>query len=187
MPDRDSDIALAFANLKGSKHKDLLATAEALARLKQHPDSNTNAKLGEALNISAEMISEFIGLLSLPHALRPLFNSRKLGLENGRRLRQLMKVRPEVVEVVASVMRNFTAIESRYLVEDLIRHPEITVGQAAARLADSRVKRSREYRVLAVLTEDEYEPLRREARRLGRDVNSLVTDIVKEWVQRETR
>ena len=122
--DRAEALTICFRNLKGSKVKDLLLTAQALGYLKGLPEFGSNHRVGEAVGVSGEIVRQFIGLLELPAVVRSYIEQGVLGLEQGRRLGQLNKARSDVVEAAAAAMISMTAMEARDLADYLIREPE---------------------------------------------------------------
>ena len=180
--DEDEALAIAFANLKGAKRKELIPTAEALEFLKGLPGNGSNAKVGKLVGVSAEIVREFLCLLQLPLSLRPLFEQRKLGLEQGRRLWQLSKARPNTVLDAAESIVRLGAIDSRGFVEYLITHPDASVSDAEREIVQSRTIVEREYHVIALLSEDQFGRLKRIATRMDLPVDRLVTQIVDDWL-----
>jgi hypothetical protein len=177
---QDRDRAIAFANLKGSKDKDLIKTAEALQRLKSHYGSNS--KVGEELGVSGEIVRQFLTLLKLPQEFRELFDQRLLGLEHGRRLWQLARRRPHALSDAAKEIQGMTALDGRAFVIYLLAHPELTAHEARQRVIDSKTTVTREFHVIALLSEKSFQKLRRHAKRLGKSVDQTVTSIVEDWL-----
>ena len=125
--DKNEALAICFRNLKGSKSKDLLMTARALKYLRGLPEFSSNKRVGDGVGVSGEIVRQFIALLDLPTPVQSHLEQRTLGLEHGRRLRQLQRTRPSIVEEVAEAMVSMTAMEARDLVEYLIRTPNASV------------------------------------------------------------
>lgn len=178
----DKDFAMAFANLKGPKDKDLMGTARALQRLKGMPAYNTNAKLGKVLDVSAEIIREFLTLLDLPEETHALFETYQLRLEHGRRLWQLRRTRPELVDEASQAMVGLTVMDSRDLVEYILNHAETTVEEAKQTVLASKTIIEREIHVVAILEEVNYLALAKVARDRRIPIDELVTEIVNSWV-----
>jgi hypothetical protein len=181
--DRDQALAICFANLKGPKDKDLLGTARALQYLKALPEYGSNAKVGKAVGVSGEIVREFLTLLTLPEGIRGLFEDGQLKLEHGRRLWQLGRRRPQVLQEVADVMTGMSAMDARHLAEYVLKHPELSVSEARIKLAESKTVTEREFHVVALLSEEQYRLLTQEARERKVDVNVLVTSIVRQWLR----
>ncbi len=177
---RNEDLAKAFANLKGAKRKDLIGTAEALSRLKEH--YRTNAALGRAVGVSGEIVREFLVLLNFPPEVQVLFRQNTLGLEHGRRLWQLTRRRPEIPQDVANAMKGMTAHDARELVVYLLRHPEIEVETAKQHVLEAKTKIRREYHVIALLDESQFGKLEHQAKRRRISTDRLVTSIVEDWL-----
>ena len=176
-------LAICFRNLKGTKAKDLLLTARALKYLKGFPEFQANERLGEEVGVSGEIVRQFISLLDLPPSVQTYLEQRRLGLEQGRRLWQLHQARPSVVEAAARAMASMTAMESRDLVEYLIRMPSASVQETLLVLKEAKRNISHEYHVEAVLDENAYEALVAQARKRGASVNDLVSGIVNNWLE----
>ena len=181
--DRDQALAICFANLKGPRNKDLLATAKALRYLKSLPEYGSNSKVGQAVGVSGEIVREFLTLLHLPEHVQRLFDSGQLKLEQGRRLSQLASRKPDLVTEVAHAMTGLTAIDSRHLVEYILKHPKFSVAEAKKRVLVSKTVTEREFHVIAILSEEQYKDLVQEARRRKLSVDALVTSIVHSWLE----
>lgn len=180
--DREEALAVAFANLKGEREKDVIAAARALAYLKQQPGFGTNARVGEATGVSGEVIREFLSLLRLPESMQSVISARKLSLEHGRRLAQLARHRPDLLDDAVDAISPLTAHDARHLIDFILNHPELTVEQASKRLLESKTIVRHEYHVVAILDEEHYKAVAREAAKRSTPVNSLVSYIVRAWL-----
>lgn len=180
--DRDQALAVCFANLKGSKDKDLLATARALQYLKSLPEFGSNAKVGNAVGVSREIVREFLALLDLPEGVQRLFDTGQLKLEQGRRLWQLARRRPDLLGEVAEAMTGLTAMDARHLVEYILQHPKLSVSESKSKVLGSKTVTEREFHVIAILSEEQYRDLAQEARRRKLPVDALVTSVLQNWL-----
>ena len=178
-------LAVCFANLKGPKDKQLLTTARALAFLKRLPKYGSNAKVGQAVGVSREVVREFLTLLQLPTRLHPLFEQNKLGLEQGRKLWQLGRQRSEILDDVAKTLTQMKAHDSRALIDYVLKNPGISVSEATETIIRSRGTIEREYHVIALLSEEDYGHLVKSARNREVPADELVTLIVREWLGAE--
>lgn len=181
--DKDEALSICFANLKGSKDKDLLATAHALQFLKDLPEYGSNEKVGAAVGVSREIVREFVGLLRLPKQVWPFFADKKLGLDQGRRLGQVHKRRPKAVMETAQALIKLNEADSRALVEYIMNRPELSVAEAKRTVLDARTVTEREYHVIALLNEEQYRVLKRKAVARKVPVDQLVTAIVADWLR----
>ena len=181
--DRAEALAICFRNLKGSKSKDLLRTAHALNYLKGLPEFKSHQRVGEAVGVSREIVRQFIGLLDLPPSVQPLLEQGLLGLEQGRRLGQLYQTRPDTVEAVAKAMTSMTAMQSRDLVEYLIREPEASVEDSLAALDAAKQIIKNEYHIDTVLDESAYRLLSAHARSRNVRVTDIASTIVNRWLE----
>lgn len=179
---KEEDFAIAYANLKGPRDKDYIGTAEALKRLKSYPEYNSDRKLAQHLPVSREMIREFLTLLKLPEEIQSQFGSEGLKLEHGRRLWQLTRKRRDLQREVAGAMAGLRAHEARHLVDYVLNHPDIRAAEARERILDAKPKVTKEYHVIAILSEVEYRALAKEARKKKLPVDALVTSIVQSWL-----
>lgn len=180
--DKNEALAICFRNLKGGKTKDLLLTAEALKYLRGLPEFPSNKRLGEELGVSGEIVRQFITLLDLPPSVQSYLAQGTLGLEQGRRLWQLNKARSSVVEEAAEAIRCMTAMESRDLVEYLIKTPTASVQGGLKALEDAKPNVSCEYHIDTILDEHAYRALKVQARGRRVSVNSLVSMIITRWL-----
>ena len=184
---RTEDLAIAAANMRGNRDKNLIAAAEALRRLKKQRDLNTNQKLGRELNHSGETVRQFLALLAFEHDLgiMSLFESGRLGLEQGRRLKQLQSQfpsEPDKIREAAQAMISLTAHQSRELVDYLAAHKDITVQAARDQVLASQPQTQDAFAIVALLNPSEYDALGRAAQARRVDKNKLVTEIVTEWL-----
>ena len=181
--DRNTALAICFSNLKGSKNKDLLLTARALEYLKELPEFRSNQRVGEQLGVSGEIVRQFISLLDLPSTIHQHLQDKKLGLEHGRRLWQLNRARPSIVEDAASAMASMTAMDARDLVEYLIKNPSASVPEALDTLEEAKPVITEEHLVCALLSRPEFEALVVHAREKNSSEHDLVSSIVRQWLK----
>ena len=184
--DKGEALAICFRNLKGSKTKDLLMTAQALQFLRGLPEFGSNKRVGDGVGVSGEVVRQFIALLDLPSCVQTYFEQRRLGLEHGRRLWQLQRARPSLVEEAAQAMVSMTAMEARDLVEYLVRTPAASVQEGLRVLEAAKPDISQEYHVIAVLDEEAYTSLQSRARQKRVHVNELVTKVVNSWLEEDS-
>ena len=159
--DREEALAISFANLKGPRDKELIRAAMALDYLKALPEFGSNAAVGRAVGVSGEIVREFLSLLQLPREVQNLLERRRLSLEQGRRLWQLRRVRPDAVVDAARAMTELTALDSRHLVDYLCKHRDISVSEGVEKVLGSKTVVTREFHVVACLGEQDYRELKR--------------------------
>ncbi len=181
--DRNTALAICFGNLKGSKTKDLLRTAKALKYLKGLPEYGSNQRVGQQVGVSGEIVRQFTALLDLPSSVQQYIHTKELGLEHGRRLWQLNRVRPSIVEDAAVAMASMTAMESRDLTDYLKRNPSSSVREALDALEAAKPVTTEEHLVCALVSKSEYEALNVRAQKMRRSVNDLVTSITRLWLE----
>lgn len=181
--DKEQALAICFTNLKGSKDKDLLRTAEALQFLRNLPEYNSNKKVGAVVGVSGETVREFLTLLKLPEHVQNLFKERRLReLEQARRLWQLARIRPDLLEETAEAVSGMLSWDARHLVDYIIRNPNTTVAEAKERILQAKTIIVKEYHVISLLSEDEYKMLSEQARKRKLPVDVLVSNVVKDWL-----
>ena len=177
-------LSICFANLKGSKDKDLLMTARALQYLRSLPKYGSNQKVAQAVGVSDEIVREFLTLLKLPKLIQDMFEQRQLRrLEQSRRLWQLSRTRPELLETVAKAISGLRSWDARQIIEHILRNPDITVAAAKDAVLRSRTIKEREFHVIAILPEDDYRLLANEAKKMKVPVDELVTSVVQDWLR----
>jgi hypothetical protein len=182
--DKEQALAICFANLKGAKDKDLLGTARALQYLRTLPEYDSNEKLTKAVGVSAETIREFLALLKLPEGIQSLFEQRQLkSLEQGRRLWQLARTRPDLLEETAQAISDLTAWDGRHVIDYILRNPQVSVTEAKSAIMESKTTTEQEFHVIALLSEEEYGLLADEAGKRMVAVDILVTSIVQHWLK----
>lgn len=185
--DRDEALAICFLNLKGYKDKDLFLTAQALQYLKSLPEYGSNRKVGEAVGVSGEVVREFLTLFKLPQSIQKLFREGQLTrLEQSRRLWQLAKRRPAILEETAKAISDLSAWDSRHLIEHILRNPSLSVSQAKKTMLESKPIKEKEYHVIALLSEEDYKLVAEEARIRNVSVSNLVTTIVQYWLRAQS-
>lgn len=181
--DRTEALAICFANLKGSKHKDLLLTARALHYLKSLPEYGSNSKVGSAVDVSGEMVRQFLALLELPRGIMEMIDRHELNLEQSRRLWQLSNHRPASLLEAADAIKTLSAMDARHVIKYLIRHPELSVTEARNQLLDSKTVSQKEFHVITLLSAEEYRSLTNAAQKRGLSPNALATNLVKRWLE----
>ena len=141
--------------------------------------------MGDSVGVSGEVVRQFVALLNLPSCVQTYFEQRALGLEHGRRLWQLQRTRPSLVEEAAQAMVSMTAMEARDLVEYLVRTPIASVQDGLRALEAAKSEISHEFHVVAVLDERAYKSLEARARKQRVPVNVLVTTVVNCWLEED--
>jgi len=185
--DKDEALAICFLNLKGYKDKDIFQTAEALQFLKNLPEYGSNKKVGEAVGVSNETVREFLTFFKLPKQIQNLFSEKKLiHLEQCRRLWQLAKARPDILEETAEAISDMTAWDSRHMIEHLLKNPSLSVSEAKESILESKPKTIKEYHVIALLGEDDFELISKEAIKCNESVSTLVTTIIQQWLRSQS-
>jgi len=173
-------LAVCFANLKGSKVKDLVGTARALAYLKSL--YGNNVRVAQKVGVSKEIVRQFLTLLRFTESIQRLFVANELGLDQGDSLWQLKRHRPEALSEAAEIARTLTADDTRHLVDYLLKNPDVSVTEARDAVLESKTVVEREFHVVAPLSEGEYASLLLQARQRGVDPTDLVSEIVKGWL-----
>ena len=130
--------AICFANLKGSKDKDLLKTAKALQYKKDLPEFTSNASVGKYYGVSGEIVREFLALLTLPEHVQTAISQGKIGLDTGARLARAMRQNPEAFDDLAEVVANLPALEARDVIEFTLKNPDIPAPQARQHVLDAK-------------------------------------------------
>ena len=182
--DKEEALAICYTNLKGYKDKDLILTAQALQYLKNLPEYGSNDKVGKDVGVSGEVVREFLTLLDLPETIQNLFKQRKLTkLEQSRRLWQLARIRPELLEETAKAISDMSAWDGRYLIDYILRNPDISVYESKRAIIESKTNTEHEFHIIALLLENEYRALANEAHKHKVPVDVLVTSIVRNWLK----
>lgn len=182
--DKEEALAICFANLKGYKDKDLIGTAKALQYLKGLPDYGSNQKVGKAVGVSGEVVREFLTLLRLPDTIQSLFEQRQLKhLEQSRRLWQLARLNPSLLEETAQGITDLNALDGRHVIDYILRNPGVSVSEAKRRVLESKTITEQEFHVIALVSEDEYRLLADEAKKRKVAVDALVSSIVRQWLK----
>jgi len=184
---KEEAFVICFTNLKGSKDKELIRTAKALQYLRNLPEYNSNNKVGKAVGVSGEIVREFLTILKLPNNIQVLFEQKKLRrLEQARRLWQLARNRPDILDDTAKAISDMTAWDARHLVDFISRNPEKPVKDAKEAVMNSKTKIEHEFHVIALLSENEYRQLSQISRQKKMAIDALVTSIMQKWLEEET-
>jgi len=184
----DKALAVCFINVKGSKTKELIRTASAMAFLRSLRKYGTNGAVGEAVGVRGEMVRQFLTLLTLPEQVQILLDEGKLGLEKGQLLRRLSLRRPQRAVVdAAKAMTGISAHDSRALVDYVLRHDGVAMDDAKRAVLESKTSVRDEYHVMAELSEDEYRQLVAMAKKRRMKVNDVVTSLVRRAIHKDAR
>lgn len=185
--DEKEAYAIAFANLKGGKDKDIPNTARALRYFRDLTQYSSNKEVGRIFGVSGETVGEFLSYFKLPEAIQKLFEEKKLRqLEQVRRLSQLKRSHPEALAVMVDVAHELSELKShdtRYMIEYMLHHPEITAKQAREVISQSKTVIEHEYHVMVALNNIEYKILSREAQKGKVAETTLASQIIKDWLQ----
>ena len=183
--DEEEALAICFANLKGQKSKkNIIATAQALQFLKGKPGYGSDKKVGEAVGVSGEIVREFLTVLKLPKEIQLLFESGHLRyLEQSRRLWQLERANPGLLEEAVQNISDLTALDGQHVIVHLIKNPNMPVAQARKEVLDSKTVVEQEFHVIALLSAEEYKLLSNESRKRDIAPSILVTTIVQDWLE----
>ena len=176
---KEKALAICFAYLKGPKDKPIDQLVLALEHLRSLPEYSTNAKVGEAVGVSAETVREFLSIGKLPEDIRKQVKS----LEHGRRLWQLARQRPSLLDEAAELLPYWQAHDFRHLVDYLVRNPNSTVEEAKHEIISSKTVVQHMFHVIAELEQPDYFALREAANRQQQNINDLVTTIIVDWLK----
>ena len=181
--------AIVLANVQGPKDKEYLATADAFEFVKKSCGYGSNARVAARYEglIGAEMVREFLSLLALPETVQQMLENRELTLEHGKKLRQLQRHRPDVVEEASKAMADLSAHDSRDFVAHLLNYPQLPVTEVKSQVLASKTQRHREFHVVAILDEPDFRALQRRARREGKETSALVTTLIRNWLHKDDR
>ena len=184
--DEKEAFATGFANLKGSKDKDIPNTARALKYFRDLNEYSSNEKVGRIFGVSGEIVREFLVFFKLPREIQRLFEEKQLTqLEQLRRLYQLKRNHPETIESLVNATSEISDLKShdaRNVIEYMIKHPDISAKNARGIVLNSKTIRKKEYFVMAHLDGNEYKSLSKEARKNKISETTLVSEIVKKWL-----
>ena len=174
--------AICFANLKGTKEKELLKTAEALRFKKEVAGLRSNRRVGEYFGVSGEIVREFLSLLSLPDQVKRLIDDGEIGLDTGARLARVHKENPSALGDLAVVVSNLPALDARDVIEYALKNPEVQPSEAKQRVMDAKTVVEDEYHVLVIFTKEEFDRVEVEAKRRGVAPGRLVTLATNAWL-----
>lgn len=182
--DENQAWAVLFANLgQDHKEKDLLATADAVALLRNIHGSA--AKIAQLSGYSRDTVRQFYNLSRFSPRILKLFADSRLRLDQSDSLWKLNLRRPSVLSDASEAAVELTAHETRALVDYLTSHTDSSVDEAANAIRSARTVKEREYHIIALLQEDDFALLSVAAKRRKWSLDRLVTQIVSQWLSHE--
>lgn len=179
---RDEALAICAMNLKGSRDKDLLATARALDFLSSHPERLSSQEVGKLVGISGAMVRQFTGLLRLPEAIQRMIEGKQLGLDQAHNLGRLRSHPVELQQAAAEMLIGVTAKRARLFVTELIANPALPPGEAMERAAAKEAETEQRVRLVVMVPKERYHCLSRQARQRGARPAELASDILVSWL-----
>ena len=182
MDELEADV-ICFANLKGSKDKELLRTAEALRYKKSLPGFGSNAKVGKYYGVSGEIVREFLALIELPKQIQALIDDGAIGLDVGARLAKAKKIYPRGLNELSKAVTGMTAMDARDVIEHVLKNPNLSIRESKRRILDAKTVVEHEYHVMVVLPEQQFTIIEKEARQRQLSVSAFISSVLGEWLQ----
>ena len=156
-----------------------MKTAEALEFKWNLSEFKSNTRVGKYYGVSREIVREFRALLTLPEHIRTSISQGKIGLDTGARLARVKKQIPEILDDLAEVVADLSALEARDVIEFALKNPDLSALQAKQYVLDAKTVYIDEYHVVVVLSKDEYTRLESEAKKRRLPSGKLVEMITK--------
>ncbi len=176
----DKTLAILYSNFsgRGKQKNDWIFIAEKLNDLKLIYGSD--GKVAKNLGLSREMVRSTIKLLKLPEEIKQLIRSGKISQDLGWRLLAINNQKTQIQ--VATAIIDLSAHDARDMIRYAKNNPDAPVANQIARLKSSRKNTDKLNLVITTLDDGEYNKLRQLAIKKNKNVNGLISDIVKNWI-----
>lgn len=180
--DEETALGILFINLKGSKKKDYLATAEACRHLTQLYGSHR--KVADKVGVSSEIIREFDSLNELPEAAKKLVSTGSIKLDIGSRISTQIKGEKRQVEIARAVA-DLRTFDARAIIEYAKRKPEMPADEIRSKVLKSKTVTEKVHVFIMSLPHDVFQGLKTESSRLKIKSDELVKRILREWLEKK--
>jgi len=173
--------AVAFENTRRKKRpKDLVTVADAMKYLTELYDIKVVAR---KLNLSIEMIRQFLTVLDLPRKVKALFASRQIdSVDVAKELASLGDKQRQ--ETAAKAVLNSPSKDVRDI-KRLIKTGHYRVRNAKKVVLDAKPKGLNIF--LLDFDDDSLKKLEKEAKTRGKAAPELVREIVTKWIKSRTK
>ncbi len=176
--DPTKDIALVIANSrKKVRPNTLIEIAEALERLVTHYGSMTEA--GKRVDLSAEMVREFLTVLKLPLEVRELIAERKIDkIDIVRKIAALED--PAQQNTAAVALSSLTSDEVRDVLR-LVNTAGVSIEEAKRIVMEAKPKGFHIF--MMDFDDEEYKGILLASKKLNIKPAELVRNIVRSWLK----
>jgi hypothetical protein len=179
--DEATALAIAYSNTKRKKReKDLVTVAEAMKYLATLYKSQK--KVAEKLDLSSEMVRQFLTVLKLPKSVQKLFECKQIdSVDTAKELSSLGDKKKQ--ETAARTIVHSSSKEVRDI-KRLVKRASVTIGKAKQTVFDEMPKGLNVF--LLDFDEDTMRKLVKEARASKMKPAELVRTVIVEWLAKKS-
>lgn len=178
--DKDTAIAILFANVKTHTKKDFRKTAEAVRYLKES-ERLSYAEIGRMVGADGFTISQFDKLLDLPESVWKLIESGAIGLDKGYRISRMS---PEARAELGNAISDLNAMDARAVADYFQKNPTLSIQECKTKVLQSKTVTKQLFMVVVPLSEETYARLNKRATKRNISVDEMATQIIIEWLQK---
>ena len=178
----DIDLALVIANTKrkpGTRVKDIITIAKAIERLVKYYGSKE--KLGKVVDLSSEMIREFLTALKLPKEVQKMIEKRKIDKIDVVRKIATFTEAPEQMNA-AEVFATLSSDEARDILR-LVKTTGVSIEEAKRVILEAKPKG---FHIFMIDFDDEiYRALLELSKKHNIKPAELVRNIIIDWLKQD--
>lgn len=177
--DEDTALSIVFANIKKKKREcDLVTLANAFQYLVDLYGSQ--AAVGKKVDLSTEMIREFLSTLKLPREVQQLISMRKI--DSVDIVREISSLKDPSRQIAAARMLISSASKDVRDIKRLLTSGNVSVEDAKRIITDAKPKGLHIF--IMDLDDEMYRLLMKSSRAMKLKPAELARDIVSEWLKR---
>jgi len=178
--DEETALAILFANTKRKKRRvDLITIAKSCDYLTKL--YNSQKKVAEKVGLSSEMIREFRSALKLSKEVQKLISDRKIDRIDI--IKELSTLKDKNKQL--ALAKNIANMKTKDIrdVKRLIKKANTSIEESKKKVLDSKLKGLHIF--LVDFTDETYDTILKEARKLKIKPAELVREIVNNWVKKK--
>lgn len=178
--DEETALAILFRNLKGSKKKDYLATANACRFLRKLYGSYS--KVAETVGVSSEIIREFDSLEDLPDEVKEMVSTGAIRLDTGYRISTKLEGKERQVDI-AKAVADLGAFDARAIIEYAQKNSDMPASKVKSQVLGSKTITEKLHVFILPLSEKTFQALKAESAKMKSKPVELVKKIIQEWLK----
>ncbi|MBI4053000.1 MAG: hypothetical protein HY394_03110 [Candidatus Diapherotrites archaeon] len=182
--DEDEIFAIIYSNFKakGKQTHDWIFLAEKFKELKDKYKSD--GKVAKLLSLSREMVRSTIKLLDLPSEIKQLIKENKITQDLGWRLLAI-KNKEDQIRIANSIV-GLSAHDARDMIRFAKNNRGVSIENQINRLKKSKELKATLNLVVVSLENEQFEKLKKIAKKQNKTINQIVTSLVTQRVNKET-